>query len=224
MKARYIVFLGIIIVALIILEAIMIFSPLGEYPRLENIIQTSAVFVALIAAIIALSTADPRQKPVSVNINLFKQNRLKNYSKETLPQHFLRLYADFPDPFHSQRIHFVMKNTSGFTLIKPTLTFRLPNNRQQPEKTPEEWTTTFNSNLFNSRADMRQLEFNDTVIISNSNLPYWNNLDSITIWIRMITDSIATHPFLVVVSINSQNAQGITKTIKIDGNIPILGE
>ena len=224
MKARYIVFLGIIIVALIILEGIMIFSPLGEYPRQENIIQTSAVFVALIAAIIALSTADPRQKPVSVNINLFKQNRLKNYSKETLPQHFLRLYADFPDPFHSQRIHFVMKNTSGFTLIKPTLTFRLPNNRQQPEKTPEEWTTTFNSNLFNSRADMRQLEFNDTVIISNSNLPYWNNLDSITIWIRMITDSIATHPFFVEVSINSQNAQGITKTIKIDGNIPILGE
>jgi hypothetical protein len=110
-----------------------------------------------------------------------------------------------------------MANDSGFTLKKPTLTFRLPLQKQHPHKVSEIYFfRTFNSNLFNSQRQLSLLEFADTCILSNSNLPYWNDQDDFTIWIRMVLDDGKLEPFIVEVSINCENAEGVTYKCKID--------
>jgi len=60
------------------------------------------------------------------------------------------------------------------------------------------------------------LEFADTRILSNSNLPFWNDEDDIKIWIRMLICDGKLEPFYVEVSVNSDNAEGITKRVLIE--------
>jgi hypothetical protein len=51
-------------------------------------------------------------------------------------------------------------------------------------------------------------------VLSNSNLPYWNDKDNITFWIRM-----AMHKDLspsIVVSVNCDNAEGVNQEVKIE--------
>lgn len=59
------------------------------------------------------------------------------------------------------------------------------------------------------------LEFGDTCILSNSNLPYWNDKGDIMIWIKMALNDEDLKPFNVDVFINCENADGFTKPIKI---------
>jgi len=59
-------------------------------------------------------------------------------------------------------------------------------------------------------------EFADTRIFSNSNLPYWNNKDELTFWVRMIIQNNFSESFDINTSINSDNAEGITKKVTID--------
>jgi len=111
-----------------------------------------------------------------------------------------------------------MTNKSGFTLNKPTLTFRVPLRRKHPHRGEKEqiWSRrSFNSNLYNSTQELRIFEFADTSILSNSNLPYWNSGEEITIWIRMVLDDSELKPFDVEVSVNCENADGITEKVKI---------
>jgi len=60
------------------------------------------------------------------------------------------------------------------------------------------------------------LEFADTRLLSNSNLPFWNNDDNITIWIRMLLNDGKLESFTVDVSVNCENAEGVTKLVRID--------
>ncbi len=217
-----------IIIALLLLTAIMIGYRIINLPietRIDNlidrVIQSSAVFVALLAAVIALSATDLKAKKVKVKIE--QEINLKekgSYEKVKLPPDIQTKYKDFPDPITSHRVHFKITNTSGFTLNQPTLTFRLPLEKRHPHlyqhpQLGNFWKLTFNSNLYNSQSNIRVLEFEDTSILSNSNLPFWNHEESITIWIRMLLNDGKLEPFTVDVSINCENAEGITKKVTI---------
>ena len=69
MKLRYAIPFGGAVLAGIVFECMVFCSKLGEHPRLENAIQGGGVFVALLAGVIALHTADPKKKKVNVQIH-----------------------------------------------------------------------------------------------------------------------------------------------------------
>jgi hypothetical protein len=198
----------------------ILFSPLGVNPQIDEAIQSAGIFVALLACILALSVADSKRKLVMVSIkpNIDKKF-IGKYPKNELSNNLKQVYRNFSDPVTSHQVHFKMTNISGFTLIKPTLTFSLPLQKQHPFKLKEEQIyskQSFNSNLFNSQRELRLLEFSDKRILSNSNLPYWNDKDEITIWIRMVLDDSKLEPFIIEVSVNCENADGVTNKVIIN--------
>lgn len=216
MKKRYLIIITSLIFIFVVFECFVVFSPLGEFSRFENIIQSAGIFIALLAAVIALAIADPEKKSVNVKIETSIDNvNIGMYPKNELSDNLKETYQNYPDPVKSYKVLFKITNTSGFTLEKPTLTFRLPLQKQHPRKVGQIYSgRTFNSNIFNSQQELRLLEFADTLILSNSNLPYWNYQDEITIWIRMVDDG-KFEPFIVEVSVNCENADGVTKKVEI---------
>jgi len=218
MKIKYIITVALLVLLATMFERYMIFSKWGADTSIGNAIQSAAVFVALITAVIALSAADPKTKAVQVTIEQSVDLRnIGRYSKDDLPENFKTRYESYTDPIRSHRVQFKITNSSGFTLRKPTLTFKLPLDKQHPHKTVDgTYILSFNSNIFNSQRDLRLLEFADMRVLSNSNLPFWNDQDDITIWIRMLLDDGRLEPFNVEVSVNSENAEGITKKVLIE--------
>jgi multisubunit Na+/H+ antiporter MnhC subunit len=216
MRAKYIIAIALLICLAAAFEFFVILQQDRADMRMGYAIQTAAVFVALIAAVIAMSAADPKPNKVRVQINqTINPIHVALYKKSELPTDFLNRFADHPDPIISHRVEFTITNTSGFTLKRPTLTFRLPLDRQHPHKVGDRYVLSFNSNLFNSQRELRLLEFADTRLLSNSNMPYWNNGDRVTIWIRMIVAYGKSEQFMVEISVNSENAEGVTKRIQI---------
>lgn len=209
MKLKYSITISLLVIIAIFFCCRIWATSLGADPRLANLIQSIGMFIALVTALIALSVADPSKKLVKMNIELFTSKPSKCYKKD-LSADLRTIYQKFPDPIKSYRVEFKITNNSGFTLKKPTLTFRLPIQKQHPF----EGRITFNSNLFNSQEEMRLLEFANTRILSNSNLPYWNDKDDMTIWIRMFFGDM--DPFSVDVSVNCENAEGVTEEVKIE--------
>jgi hypothetical protein len=97
------------------------------------------------------------------------------------------------------------------------VTFRLPPAKQHPhEENGKYLRCTFNSNLYNSQDELRILEMANTWILSNSNLPYWNNDEDLIIWIRMALNENEAQSFDVEVSVNCDNADGMTKKVQIN--------
>lgn len=219
MKIRYIVAITILILLGIVFEVLVIYSKVGEFSRLERIIQSAGIFVALLAAIIALSATDRKKKTVRVRIvPSIDKASINQYAHDKLTSELQQFYNKFPDPIESYRVQFKMTNTSGFTLKKPSLSFGLPLQKRHPAELEQRLhrICTFNSNLYNSQEELRLLEFADTLILSNSNLPYWNDGNDITIWIRMALNETVSETFDVVVSVNCENADGVTKNVPIN--------
>jgi hypothetical protein len=219
-KLGYKIVIVLLVLAAILSVCLLLWTPLGEYLRLGNAIQVISVFAAFLAAIIALSATDPKKGRVKVNIELsFTEER--EHKKNEMSDELKRHYEDFPDPVKSHRVQFTMTNISGFALVKPNVAFRIPLNRKHPHRDIEEqpWSIcTFNSNLYNSRQELRMLEFADTCVISNSNLPYWNDKETITLWIRMLSHDKTGKaiPYDVIASVNCENADGVTKTVTVN--------
>jgi len=216
-KIRSLIIIIILILAAVSFEILLLYSPLGQHSRLEKAIQSVGIFVALLAAVIALSAADPKRRKLKIDI-VQSLDKEQTYSKDEMSTDLREFYKDFPDPVESHRVQFKMTNVSGIDLVKPTLTFRLPMEKQHPNKVEKEKTwsrRSFNSNLYNWRLALRILEFADTSILSNSNLPYWNSREDITIWIRMVLDASKPEPFNVEISVNCENADGFTQKIII---------
>lgn len=219
MKIRYLIIIIILILAAVSFEILLFYSPLGQHSRLEKAIQSVGIFVALLAAVIALSSADTKKKKVEVIIAQPYIEEEKTYERERMIDELNIWYKHFPTPIRSHQVHFKITNKSDLTLTRPTLTFRIPVDKKHPNKFPKEKTwsrRSFNSNLYNSTQELRIFEFADTSILSNSNLPYWNSEEEITIWIRMVLDDGKLEPFDVEVSVNCENAEGFTKRIKIN--------
>lgn len=220
MKLRYIFAIGLLIILAVIFE-IQLFKLTKPDDYIGNAIQSAAVFVALMTAIVALSAADPKEKMIDVTIDHdIDLNSVGSYNKNELPKYLQEKYAGFQDLITSHRVQFKIKNTSKFTLRKPTLTFKLPlEKRHLNKKEDGSFNLSFNSNLYNTQTELRVLEFGDTQILSNSNLPFWNNDESITIWIRMLLNDGILEPFIIQISVNSENAEGVTKIVQINPTI-----
>ena len=133
MKARYIVALAIIILAMILFEYLMLAHPIGDSSKLGNAIQAAAVFVALLAAVAAIAASDPKPKQVNVGIEPYiSTGEAATHSKAELPSSLISVFAHLQDTFQSYRVHFRLTNHSGFTLVAPTITLRLPIDRRHP--------------------------------------------------------------------------------------------
>ena len=222
----------IVIILLILGAAVFIYSvlgtPLGENTRLEKVIQGMSVFVALLMAVIALAIADPRKGQVNVEIEPFVDKKHEEeYHKDKMSKSLCQDYKDFDNPVKSYRVQFKMVNTSGFDLMKPIFTFRLPRERKHPEQ-PERKSGTirtgdepsytsrgFHSNIYNSPSELRILEFAGTTILTNSILPVWNDRDEIVLWVRMALNDRQLKPFYVTVYVNCENADGITENVEV---------
>lgn len=216
MKTKYIVIIFILTLSAVVSGYAFFFFTHESNIQIRNVVQSSTVFVALIAAVVALSNADRKPKKVKVKIeSSIDSKTVASYKKCDLPLDFQSKFSGHPDPINSHRVEFKITNTSGFTLKKPTLAFRLPKNKMHPHKVGTSIILTFNSNLFNSQDDIRLFEFADTQILSNSNLPFWNNNEDFTVWVRMTLDDGKLDPFFVGVSINCENAEGVTSHVKI---------
>jgi hypothetical protein len=226
MRNGYKIFIATLFLLAIAVGYIVYTSPLGSDSRLGNAIQSAAVIVALLAAIIALSSADPKAKKVKVTIKLsIDPKHIKKYPLAELPDYIKAQYEELSDPLISNRVQFGITNTSGFTLKKPTLMFRLPLEKQHPDKKADgQYILTFRSNLFYSKAELRLLDFADTRVLSNSNLPFWNDNEYNPFWIRMLLNDGKLEPFEVDVSVNCENAEGITKKVRIDPKCVIRQE
>jgi len=218
MKLRYKLAIVSLFVLFIAFELSVIFLELASAQWLERALQGAAVFVALIASIIALHSSDRNPPPIKAEVHITDgpRDRIEHTREDTL----FRLWQGLGHSitlFHSARVHFSVRNDSHITLHEPTLSFRLPSNRRHPHR-PDggEWVLTFNSNLYNSPENFRSLQFGDTTIISNSNLPFWNHGSELVIWIRMAVDAPDLAPFDVEVALNAENAQGYDKTLTID--------
>ena len=214
MKAKYIIPI-IVLILIYITLSVWFWYGIGCDPRIGNIIQVAGIFVALIASVIALSTADPKSKQVDFAIkqSLEKKETIK---KSNMSDDLKKNYSGFPDPVSSYRVQFKITNISKFTLKKPTFSFRVPMDKKHPNKKESDnmySMRSFNSNLYNSAQELRMLEFADMCLISNS-IPYFNNNEDVTLWIRMVLHE-NMEPFSVEVSINCENAEGITKKIEI---------
>ena len=216
MKPGYVVALVVVLLLGIWLILLLISSPLGNDPRTGNAIQVAAVFVALAAAIIALGAADQRQREVRADVQAYVPiEGAISHGKANLTDKLEEAFSHLPDPFTSYKVHFRITNKSGFELVAPTVTFRLPLDRRHLHMLGSTQIATFNSNLFSSQDEIRILEFGDTQVLSNNNLPYWNDGEEITIWIRMSLEPMEFHPFEVGLSVNAQNASGFITSIRI---------
>lgn len=215
MQTKYIVPLVLVAVGFVAVPALVFWSPVGEGSRIGNAIQGAGVFAALFAAIVALAGSDPKPKYVrlTAEIEVASQEPAR-YLKARLSPELQQLFATFPDPVMSHQVGFRLRNASGFTLRRPTITFWLPRKRGHPDD--EGKRVDFHSNTFNSTKDLSQLSFEDTVVISNINLPYLNADQSILIWIRMCLDDVGRTPFPVHVSRNCENAEGANEKVMID--------
>jgi hypothetical protein len=212
-----------VLVLLLVGGVILIFlsylSLLGCDSQAARLIQTLSGLAIAATAIIALSGTDPKRRVVSVVISSPYVDEEGIYPKDKMSKELKVYYKDFSDPIRSHQVHFRITNNSNFTLNRPTLTFRIPVEKKHPNKHEREeiWhLRNFNSNLYNSREELRIFECADTSILSNSNLPYWNSGEEVTIWIRMILDDGKLEVFNVEVSVNCENADGVTQKVEIN--------
>lgn len=220
MKITYFFASLTIIVLGILFELQIFYTEMGQNARLDKAIQGAGVFVALFTAFIALAVADRKSKKIKTNVEIKADKTTKSeYFKSQMTDPIKENFKDFPDPVVSYRIQFSVNNRSGFDLKKPTISFTLPLDRQHPAKSNSSNkydSRSFNSNLFNSPRDLMVFEFADKRILSNSNLPYWNNKDELTFWIRMVLENNSSESFYIKFSINSENADGITNNVLIE--------
>jgi hypothetical protein len=221
MKAPYFIIVLAIILAGAWFVSYLFASPLGPDQRMGNAIQAGAVFAALIVAVIAVAGTDPKTRRVNIAITpSIALEEVGTHVKAELPPPLRTAFSHLPERFSSYRVYFKMTNDSGFSLSEPCIAFRLPIAKRHPHQIHGNYMATFNSNLFNSQEHLRALEFGDTQIISNSNVPYWNEKEELTIWIRMALGEADFAPFEVTISINCQNAEGITKKVEISHETP----
>jgi len=215
---RYLMIIIVLILVAVGFEVLVCFSQLGEYPRLENAVRSAGISVALTAAGVALSAADPKEKLVKAKIEPSLDRVAGWYSKKQLSAELKDSYQNLPDPIKSNRVQFKITNISGFSLRKPTLTFGLALEKAHPSNGHNNayYGRAFNSNLYNSQRELQLLEFAATWILSNSNLPYWNDEDSMTIWIRMVLDDGKLEPFIFEVSVYCENADGVSEKVTMN--------
>jgi hypothetical protein len=224
MRFRYILSVSIIISLIIGLMYLLLYPPSVKESPLGRIIKNANIFVpslaALLAAVIALSAADPKKNKVKIEIEepYIADKEKEVYEEGELDNNVKACYEKFP--VTSYRVHFRMKNTSGFDLKNPVFTFnKLPIEKQRPySETGNKPYSTRHFTFSIVRTDKRShsLEVDKKLLISLDGPPYWNRDSKIDFWIRMVLDSGGLGEFDVDISVNCENADGVTEPVKIN--------
>ena len=215
MKKRYFITL----LSLLLLWILFLINDFSSHPRIAYGIQISSIFIAFFVAIIALHASDKPKQKIKIKNNVYANKQKGKYYKKDFNEKLLEAFIDYPDPVTAHQIFFKITNKSGFTLEQPTLTFKLPSLKKHPKKRKEKFTfKDFNTNLYNSTKDMKILDTGNSIYISNSNLPFWNNNDTLIFWIRMSIEGPKNNAFKIAISVNAKNANGIIEEVEIDPN------
>lgn len=224
MRLGYIFSIVIIFFLIIGLIYLLLYPPLLKDSPFGRIAGSANIFVpslaALLAAVIALSTADPKKNKVKIEIEepYIVDKEKEIYEEGELDNNVKACYKAFP--VTSYRVHFKMKNISGFDLKNPVITFnKLPIDKQRPYS--ETGNKHYSKRLFSFsivRTDKKShsLEVDKKLLISLDGLPYWNSDSEIDLWIRMVLDGGGLEEFDVDISVNCENADGMTKPVKIN--------
>lgn len=204
-KPTYKISIGLII---IIYLGLIISLTINKVPVQDHIALTG-VFVALFTGVLAISISDKRPCNIEFDLKVFGNNtkgksdyNLSNLSEEIRPH-----FSNFGDNFSSYKVNFKITNTSNFVLKKPTVTIKIPTKVKHPSKDMN--NLEVRSNMFNSPLSLQSLEYGETQILSNSNLPFLHPGESMKIWIRMTLDKEDTNKLIFHISLDSENAEGI---------------
>ena len=204
MKNLYKISIGIIIVIYLAMLSIFIFKCL----EVVDILSLTAIFVALTTGLLAIAISDKKGQSIEFSVLIFG-NRNKDkaiYKIAKLPVDLRSKFQKYGAEFYSYRVYFKITNTSKFVLKKPTVTIKVPNSVKQPSQDYQ--TIEVRSNLFNSRASLQALEYGNTTVLSNSNLPYLHHDETIKIWVRMRLDPSDEKDIVIHVALDSENAEG----------------
>jgi len=223
MKGTYIIAIFFIVALIVALILVLIFSFPEEEPYFRNIAKNAPIFIAcltaLLAAVIALSTADPKKESVKISIEkpYIKYEEKEEYKENELDNNLKSCYKSFP--VTSYRIHFKMRNISGFDLENPVFTFnKLPIDKQRPYSETKDRPyskKTFTFSIVRPDKKAHFIEVDKKHLISLDGLPYWNKDNEIDLWIRMVINE-EDEEFEVDVSVNCENADGLIQTVQIN--------
>lgn len=214
MKPKYYLFL-IVLLSILLALIVMLRGHLEFSSWITTSATIGATFAALMAGIIALGVGDKPLRFVKFTVKVeVDRQKVEEYNPADLPNELKRDSDD--NPFHSYRVYFKIRNQSGFTLKRPVITFRLPTDLTHPHKTRDDkWIPYYRSNLYNVQIDLRSFQYEDTIVLSNTILPYLNEDQELPIWIRMCLLKDDTKCRDVYVDVNCDNAEGATKKVKI---------
>jgi hypothetical protein len=214
MKPLYKKLILVLFIGAIILIVFSYVSLLGCDSQAARLIQILSGLAVAVAAVIALSNADIPKKKVNVTVEKVYIDD-ERVVKESELDGLKKFYKKFP--VTSYRVHLKIKNKSGFDLKNPVLTFaQLPKEKQPPysqtgKKPYSKRRFTFSVVRTDKKA--YSLVVDKKLLISLDGLPYWNKDSEIDVWIRMVLDD---GEFDVEVSVNCENADGVTKTVTIN--------
>ena len=131
MKPGYKIILYLLFCVAIILISLSYLSWLGCDTQAARLIQILTGLSIAVTAIIALSNTDPRRDSIKVCISKLPiLDDKQSWGKNQLSRDLQSTFGGFP--VNSHRVHFKMNNTSGFDLIKPVFTFKLPLEKRPP--------------------------------------------------------------------------------------------
>ena len=222
MKTKYITIISILLLSYILI-VIRIKPELKYSEWINNAATIGATFAAIIAAVIALSVADKPKRKLQFEVITEKDENSR--SKYPACPSLKWIYGQpIDNPLETIRVYFRIKNTSGFTLSKPVITFKLPSELQHPKKDNGKYVRgdngeivrAFNSNLFNVQKDFRLFNYDDIIVLSNNVLPFLNDRQQHPVWIRMCRlKSLSGNPWIAIVEMNCDNAEGVTKSLEL---------
>ena len=185
------------------------------------------MFLAAVTAVIALSVADRKKEKIKAEIR--KSPYVKKFDQE-VPienQKFISIsdisendikerYKDFNKPIKFYIVEFELVNRSNFDWKKPTFTYKIPVNQRYLKPRGENiWTEDLpHTNYHSVSPGSHYYVSGDNDIFSSIKLPYINNGKGLKIWFTLFLD-IDMEEFVISVSINCENAEGVTKEIRI---------
>lgn len=221
MKISYKVVFYLLFVFAILLSFMSCFSLLGCDSKADRLIQILTGLAIAVAAVVALSSTDPKKETVKISIEkpYIIDGEKEIYDEHELHKSIKSYYKKFP--VISYRVHFKVKNISEFDLKNPVITFnKLPIEKQRPYS--ETGNKLYSTRCFSFsivRADRKPYFLvvdKKYHLLSINGLPYWNRDSEIDLWIRMVLDGGGLEEFDVDISVNCENSDGMTKPVKIN--------
>ncbi len=211
MKIVYKISLSIIT----LLFAVLLYHFICLKIDVSEILQLSAIFVALFSSVLAISISDKKKNQIDFSLHIFghhakgKSDYVRSELDSSIQNHFEK-NGEF---FSSYKVYFEIRNKSEFNLKRPTITMKIPSKLKHP--TEDKKSIEFRSNIFNSASSFQMLEYEETTVMSNTNLPFLHKNEVIKIWIRMLLDPSDENTLTFHFALDSDNLEGKNEIIYI---------